>query len=120
MMQQQWLILALKIVTIAAFASLAAWIAIYTRLSPWWRNPIGQTLVIKTALIALLLVPTILSLFFDFNRLTSIIAGWMDVGLIGLIVPVMVWRSVVWVRVHRDGTTGHLPAGERKEKTLCL
>ena len=116
MTREDWLILSFKVVVIAAFLSLAAWIAIYTKLSPWWRSPIGKTLVIKTSLIALLLVPSILALFFHFSRFTSMVAGWVDVALIGLICPVMIWRSAVWVRIHREGITGKLPAGECEKK----
>ena len=116
MTQAQWLILSFKAVSIAAVCSLTGWIVIYTRVAAWWRNPIGQTLVIKTALIALLLIPTILSLFFHLNRITSMAAGWADVGLIGLITPVMIWRSVVWLQLHRDGTTGTLPAGDQDKE----
>jgi hypothetical protein len=112
--QDEWLILAFKIVTIAGFLSLTAWIVLYTRLAKWWRNPIGQTLVAKTTLIALLLVPTTLSLFFDLNRATSHLVGWIDVVLIGLITPVMIWRSVVWLHIHRDGSVGTLPAGNKE------
>lgn len=107
MTQDQWIVLALKVVVVSAFMSLVAWIAIYTRLAAWWRNPVGRTLVAKTALIALLLVPSALSLFFQFNRLTSHVAAWVDVGLIGLITPVMIWRSAVWIRLHR---AGNMPA----------
>ena len=113
MTQEQWLILALRVASIAAVVSLVGWIAVYTRVAAWWRNPVGQTLVIKTALIALLLIPTILSLFFHLSRLTSIVAGWVDAALIGLITPVMIWRSVVWLQIHRAGTTGTIPAGKQ-------
>ena len=103
MSQDEAIILCFKIVSIAAVCSLIAWIAVYTRLAAWWRDPIGQTLVAKTALIAALLIPTILSLFFHFNRLTSHIAAWVDVVLIGLVSPVMIWRTAVWVHIHREG-----------------
>ena len=114
MTQTEWLILAFKAVSIAAVISLVGWIIVYTRVAAWWRNPVGQTLVIKTALIALLLIPTILSLFFHLSRQTSMAAGWVDAVLIGLITPVMIWRSVVWIRLHRDGTTGTIPAGDKE------
>lgn len=106
MSQDQWIILALRVVVVAAFVSLVAWIVVYTRLAPWWKNPIGQTLVVKTTLIALLLVPSALSLFFHFNRLTSHLAAWIDVGLIGLITPVMWWRIHVWRSFHKNGGNG--------------
>jgi hypothetical protein len=101
--QADWLVLALKVALICGFASLAAWVAIYSALAPWWLNPIGRTLVAKTALIALLFIPTTLSLFFSLNRLSSLIVGWVDMGLIGLVTPVMLWRCVVWLKLHRSG-----------------
>jgi hypothetical protein len=101
--QEAWIILGLKIAVIVGFISLAGWIAIYSALAPWWKNAIGRTLVAKTALIAALLVPTGLSLFLRFNRLTSYVAGWVDVALIGLISPVMIWRSLVFWKIHKMG-----------------
>jgi len=104
MSQSDWIVLALKIVCISGFVSLTGWLAqyhVYTK-GGWRRNVIGRTLVAKTALIACLLVPTTLSLFFQFNRLTSYVAGWVDVALIGLITPVMFWRAAVWRHVHKQ------------------
>ena len=108
MTQQQWIIFALKIVCVTGFASLAAWVVQYTRYTHGaaWRDPLGRTLVIKTSLIALLLVPTALSLFLHFNRLTSYVAGWVDVILIGAITPVMVWRILTWRRIHINDPGG--------------
>jgi hypothetical protein len=53
-------------------------------------------------------VPTVLSLFFQFSRLTSHVAAWIDVVLFGTLTPVMLWRTLVWQRVHRsrNGTPG--------------
>jgi len=104
--QDDWLVLALKIALISGFCSLAAWIAVYSALAAWWTNAIGRTLVTKTVLIALLFVPTTLSLFFNLNRLDSLIVGWIDAGLIALVSPVMWWRSAVWVKESRKGRSG--------------
>ncbi len=103
MTQDQSVILALKVVLIAGFVSLTASVAVYTRLTRWaaWRNPVGRTLMAKSLLLAMALVPTTLSLFFTFNRLTSHIAGWVDVALIGAITPVMLWRCLIWVKISR-------------------
>lgn len=103
MSQDSWLILLLKIVLIAGEVSIVGFIAQYTRLAPWWRSPVGRTIVIKDALLALVLLPTILSLFLSFNRLTSHIAAWVDVGLFALVAVVMGWRSWIWERIHRHG-----------------
>jgi hypothetical protein len=108
----QWITLALKIVLISGFVSLITWVAVYTRLAAWWRNPIGRTLVAKTLLIAGMFVPSILSLFFRLNRQDSLIAGWVDVGLIGAVTPVMLWRTIVWLHLDR---TDRLPRNEHDE-----
>lgn len=106
MTQDQVIVLMLKIFLITGFFSLTGWVALYTYYQPWWKDPIGRTLVIKTALIAGLFVPSVLSLFFQFNRLTSHIAAWIDVVFIGAVTPVMLWRIVVWRTIHRDGESG--------------
>jgi hypothetical protein len=103
MTQDQLIILCLKIGLVSGFMAIAIWVAVYSRLAKWWTSPIGRTLVIEAALIAGLFVPQILSLFFNLNRLDSRIAAWTDVVLIGAVTPVMMWRSAVWVRLHRLG-----------------
>lgn len=102
MSQDQVIILLFKIGAIAGFVSIIAWVAVYTRLARWWRSPIGRTLVAKSLLLAGLLVPTIMSLFFHFNRLTSYVAGWIDVALVCAIAPVMAWRTIVWLKVSKE------------------
>ena len=104
MSQASWLTLILKVALISGFVSLIAWIVLYSFLAAWWRHPIGRTLVAKTALIAALLIPSILSLFFHLSRMDSYVVGWADAGLIVLVSPVMWWRSVVWVKLHRAGS----------------
>lgn len=111
MTQAQWLILALKVALISGFVSLVAWVVLYSVLADWFRNPIGRTLVAKTALVAGMFVPSILSLFFHLSGHDSYIAGWVDVTLIGLVTPVMWWRCLVWVRLHR---AGGLPRNDRE------
>ena|SRR5215475_13375350 len=102
MTQDELLILLFKVTLIAAAVSIGTFIATYSMWAPWWRNPIGRTIVIKDILLVLVLVPSILSLFFAFNRLTSHIAAWVDVALFGALTPVMLWRVVVFHRIHRE------------------
>lgn len=106
MSQQQWAILAFRIVLISGFISLVAWIAIYSAMAEWWKSAIGRTLVAKTVLIALMFIPSILALFFKLNRADSYIAGWVDVTLIGLVTPVMWWRTIVWLKISRSDRRG--------------
>lgn len=106
MTQGQWLILAYRVALIADLVTILAFIAQYTRLAKWWRNPIGRTIVIKDILLVLILMPTAMSLFLNLNRLDSIVIGWVDACLLGLLAPAMIWRIVVWQRMHAGGKGG--------------
>ena len=102
--EERLIILLLKIVLISGAVSVALFVTEYT----WrtrgaaWKNDIGRTLLWKDVLLIACLVPSILSLFFSFNRLTSHIAAWVDVGLFALLTPAMLWRIAVFERIHRD------------------
>lgn len=101
MSQDALIALLLKIVLCANEVAILAFIADYSRLANWHKNPIGRTIVIKDILLALAFVPAIMSLFFSFSRLTSHIAAWIDIGLFAAIAAVMARRIVVFERIHR-------------------
>ena len=103
MSQDQWILLLLKIVLICGVASVALFVAEYTWRTKGaaWKNAIGRTLLWKDVLLIACLLPSILSLFFSFSRITSHIAAWVDVVLFGLLTPVMLWRVAVFERIHR-------------------
>lgn len=101
MTQDQLMILLYRIVLVADLLSITAFVVTYTRLAPWWRNQIGRTLVIKDLLLILILIPSILSLYFQFNRLTSHVASWLDLVFLGALTPVMIWRIWIWIKFHR-------------------
>ena len=103
MSQEQAIILAFKIVEVASVVTIAAFIACYSRWAAWWRNPIGRTIVLKDVALVLVLIPSILSIFVDFNRLTSHIAAWFDVAAFALVPVIMIWRIVVFRKIHRAG-----------------
>lgn len=105
MSQEQWILLAFKVVEVSSVVTILAFTACYT----WWTgakcwtNPIGQTIVYEGLAIILILVPSILSIFFSFNRLSSHIAAWFDVGSFALVPAVMCWRTFVFGKIHRAG-----------------
>ena len=103
MTQDQWITLAFKIVEVASLVTIAAFVAYYTKLAPWWTSAIGRTIVAKDIALILVLIPALLSIFFRFNRLTSHIAAWFDVGTFALIPMIMVWRIAVWRSIHKSG-----------------
>lgn len=89
-----------RIFVLTSLAGCLAWIAEYT-VNRGWRNSMGRTLLAKTTLLALLLLLSAMSLWFNLSRGTSIAVTWFGVLLLGLIGPVMAWRMVVFHRVSR-------------------
>lgn len=79
--------------------------AVYTWLTKGgaWRNPVGLTLIIKSLIIAGMFILAASSLFFRLSRLGILIATWADVALIGAVGPVMLWRTLVWLRMAKLG-----------------
>ena len=103
MTQDNVILLAFKVVEVASVVTIVAFIACYSRWARWWSNPIGRTIVYKDIALILVLVPSILSIFWHFNRLTSHIAAWFDVGSFALVPIIMVWRVIVFGKIHRAG-----------------
>lgn len=104
MSQDSLIILLFKIVLVSGALSVAAFVVRYHQMTKGavWANEVGKTIVVKDILLIACLIPSILSLFFRFSRLTSHVAAWLDVVLFGLLTPVMIWRIVVWQRIHRN------------------
>jgi hypothetical protein len=101
--QEQAIILGFKISDVASLAAIAAFVAYYTKAARWWKNPVGRTIVAKDVALILVLLPSVLSIFFRFNRLTSYIAAWFDVASFALVPVIMTWRIVVWRNMSRLG-----------------
>jgi hypothetical protein len=101
--QDSWILLLLRILLIGDVLSIAVFIGVYWVLADWWRHPIGRTIVIKDFLMLMLLVPSILTMFIHFTRTAIHFVAWVDVCLFALLIPVMAWRSAVWISIHRAG-----------------
>lgn len=101
MTQEQWIIFLFRIACVSIELTVIAFIVIYTLLAPWWRNVLGRSIVTIDALLGMAFIPSVLSLFFDFNRLTSRIAAWADIVVFFAIAGVMLWRCWIWIRIHR-------------------
>jgi hypothetical protein len=105
MTQDAAILLAFKVVEVASVVTIATFVACYTwwTRGKCWTNPIGQTIVLKDLALVLVLIPSLLSIFIDFNRLTSHIAAWFDVASFGAVPVIMTWRIVAWRRIHKNG-----------------
>ena len=107
MSQDEIILLAFKMVEVASVVTIVVFICCYTwwTRAKCWTNPIGQTIVYKDIALVLVLVPSILSIFLSFNRLTSHIAAWFDVGSFALVPVIMIWRVFVFRKTHLAGKT---------------
>lgn len=103
MTQDEVILLAFKVTEIASLVTIAAFTACYSAWAKWWSNPIGRTIVYEGIAIVLVLIPSILSIFLSFNRLTSHIAAWFDIASFGAIPAIMCWRIVVFGKIHKAG-----------------
>jgi hypothetical protein len=82
--------------TLAVLVSTLQW----TASSPWWKDPIGGTVVGKDLALLVILIPTTILLIWP--GLISPLAGAV-IGLASMvaITIVMVWRSVALYRIQR-------------------
>jgi hypothetical protein len=116
--QDQAIVLAFKVVEVASLVTIIAFVACYSRWAAWFRNPIGRTIVLKDIALVLVLIPSILSIFLSFNRLTSQIAAWFDVGSFALVPIIMVWRIAVFRKIHKMGDGSASNAEDSKHNPL--
>jgi len=84
-----------------AIIAVAQWVAVYTVLEPWWRHPIGRSLVTLAAFATVTPALFILSLLFDLNRATSQLLAWIEIVLLFAYLPALGWRSLIWIRTAR-------------------
>ena len=108
MTQDGTILLAFKVVEVASVVTITAFVGCYTwwTKGKCWTNPVGQTIVLKDIALILVLIPSLLSIFIDFNRLTSHIAAWFDVASFAMVPVIMVWRIVAWRKIHQASREG--------------
>lgn len=116
MTQDQLIIDLFKADLIADVIGVVLFVVVYAMLAPWWRNPIGRTLVMMDILIGLGLLPSVMSLFFHFNRQASLIAAWFDVADFAAIAIVLFLRIPLWIRLHREKETIEMPEEDSHEQ----
>jgi hypothetical protein len=97
------LILLTKIVLIGDMVAIASFICDYSRLAQWWKNPVGRTIVMKDLFLLGVISLIVASVFFQFSRLTSEVASWIQIVLLGGMAAAMLWRILVFERIHRNG-----------------
>lgn len=96
---------ALRIALVVAVSGPLVFAADYTRLTrgACWRDPIGQTIVIKDLLLALSLAPLLLAAFFHLSAFGSEVGAWILIGFLFLAGLTVYWRVIVFEREARKG-----------------
>lgn len=102
MTQDQLIIFLFRADLIADIAAVILFTVVYSVLAPWWKNPIGRTLVALDILVGLAVLPSVFALFFHFSRLSSRLAAWFDVAIFAAIAVLLLLRIPLWIRLHRD------------------
>lgn len=88
----------------------------YTLAAPWWRDPVGRTVVAKDIALLFLLIPACILLVWP-HALDIWAAAALELASLGGVAVVMVWRCIVWWKInppwpfpHRNGQPRtHLP-----------
>lgn len=86
---------------LAAIAELV-FVIRYTMIAPWWRNPVGSTIVALGICLLVILVPTCIELALptvEFFR--SVTWQWVTVTDLLIVPAVAIWRLLYWERVYR-------------------
>jgi hypothetical protein len=84
-----------------AFWVCALWPALTCWFWPWWQHQWGWNMVIKTELIAVALLASVLRREFGVHNMY--VLGWTIVSSLTLIPIVIAWRTVLIWRAQRDG-----------------
>ncbi len=90
-----WMLTAVSDVTLAATASFLLFVVQYTLTSPWWRDRVGTTIVVKDIVLLGILVPACV-LVFRQHAISPFAYAWIDIFVLGGATLVMCWRCVVW------------------------
>jgi hypothetical protein len=95
----------------AAAISVILFVVQYTLSSPWWRDPVGRTVVLKDLAVLVLLLQICL-LFLWPHLLTMTGELVLDLGSLVGVTLVMLWRMAVWYRIKPPTVLRRLPPGE--------
>lgn len=90
------------VIAVGAIFSVILFIGVYTKLAPWWREPVGLTLVLAEFFILALYVSILLHIVFlpAFNAV-PVWVSIVDLFITGGIMGVNIWRTFVWFKIAR-------------------
>jgi hypothetical protein len=95
-----------------SFFSSLLYIAGYTLLAPWWRNPVGRGMVSFSAATVVLLLPATLHFAFGITTANTFF-GWYYFSSLVLSGIIELWRLQMVYRIQQHDT----PYRSRRKKT---
>lgn len=81
----------------SAVAGAFVFVAVYSIREPWWANWIGRFIISHILAVACLLLPFVLSFFFDFNRFDNVIASWILIIMFYVVAADLLLGTILWL-----------------------
>lgn len=103
-------------VEIAALVLAVLFVAQYTWYSPWWRDPIGRTVVAEAVAVFLSLAPGLFESYFTLTTTEYVVMLWFNFAFIALIPAIFAWRILVWHKLPHGMNLRQRRSAERKKK----
>lgn len=85
-------------VVMVAFAASILFLATYTALAPWWRSPIGRSLIALDTGLALVLAPSVLHRVLGLTLVASIGFAYYYLASLALVAGSTLWRTGIVAR----------------------
>lgn len=109
-----WLPTGINDGTVAFAAAVIAFVFQYTFTSPWWKDQVGITIVIKDACLLGILVPASINYVWP-GTISATTMLWLDLIVVWTATASMIWRCVVWFHIRRPWPF-HRDPGESDEE----
>lgn len=107
------ILLAGRIAEMGDLIAILAFVVQYTFLARWWANPIGRTIVWKDVALMGAIGLSLAGSFIRPTPTSAKVMAWVVIATLLAICVIMVWRIVVFWRIHKEG------AGLQAEHTVA-
>lgn len=96
-----------EIVTLSAFFSAVAFVALYSILAAWWRTALGRSIVALDTAVAMTVAPSVLHFLFGVTSLKSETFAYFTLAAFSAIPLIIVWRGWMLWRLQVNGRQPH-------------